>query len=84
MTKVKSKKKGHKHELTFLNTFADTVGFLEEVVVIALATAVQKVFALSRCLVIIPTWKGAFTRSYDRSSSTRIYRTTDKDTHKIS
>lgn len=64
--------------LTFLYTFTDTVRFLEEVVVVALATPVQEVFALACVLIIVPAWKCAFTGSYHRSRSTWIYSTRNK------
>lgn len=60
--------------LTFLDTFTDTIGLLEEVVVVALATAIQEVFAFSCVLVVVPAWERAFTRSHDRSHSTGIWR----------
>lgn len=63
-----------KQILTFLYTFTDTVRFLEEVVMVALAPAIQEVFAFSRVLVIVPAWEGAFTGSYNWSCSTWIYR----------
>lgn len=65
---------GLKHEmsLTFLDTFTDTIGLLEEVVVVALATAIQEVFASSCALVVVPAWEGALTGSHERSHSTGI------------
>lgn len=62
-----------KHILTFLYTFADAVRFLEEIVMVALATAVQEVFAFSPIVVVVPAWKGAFTGSDNWSCSTWIY-----------
>lgn len=64
-------------------TFTDTVRFLEEVVMVALATAIQEVFAFSRILVIVPAWEGAFTGSYNWSCSTWIYRETDEESDTI-
>lgn len=64
--------------LTFLYTFTDTVRFLEEVVVVALATPIQEVFALAGVLIIVPAWKGAFTGSYDWSCSAWIYSITNR------
>lgn len=58
--------------LTFLDTFTDTIGLLEEVVVVALATAIQEVFASSCGLVVVPAWEGALTGSHERSHSTGI------------
>lgn len=56
----------------FLYTFADAVRFLEEIVMVALATAVQEVFAFSPIVVVVPAWKGAFTGSDNWSCSTWI------------
>lgn len=39
---------------------------------IALATAVQEVFAFSRVLVVVPAWEGALTRSHNWGHSTGI------------
>ena len=63
-----------KQILTFLYAFTDTVRFLEEVVMVSLATAIQEVFAFSRILVVVPAWEGAFTGSDDWSCSTWICR----------
>ncbi len=71
---VKKKERDQEQILTFLYTFTDTVRFLEEVVMVALATTIQEVLALTRVLVIIPAREGAFTGSYDWSCSTWIYR----------
>lgn len=57
---------------TFLDTFTDTIGLLEEVVVVALATAIQEVFASSCGLVVVPAWEGALTGSHERSHSAGI------------
>lgn len=64
--------------LTFLYTFTDTVRLLEEVVMVALATAIQEVFAFSHILVIVPAWEGALTGSHNRSHSALIYRERDR------
>jgi len=40
---------------------------------VALATAVQEVFAFSPIVVVVPAWKGAFTGSDNWSCSTWIY-----------
>lgn len=66
--------KGIKNDatLTFLDTFTDTIRLLEEVVVVALATTIQEVFAFSCVLVVVPAWEGALTWSHDRSHSTGI------------
>lgn len=67
------KHKKKRHLLTFLYTFTDTVRFLEEVVMVALATTVQEVFACSCFLVKVPAWERGLARSYDWSCSTWIY-----------
>lgn len=64
-----------KYNLTFLNTFNDAVGFLEEVVMVALATAVEEVLAFSCVPVVVPAREGAFTRSYNWSCRARICKT---------
>ncbi len=56
-----------------MDTFTDTVRFLEEVVMVALATAIQEVFTFSCILVIVPAWEGAFTGSDDWRCSTWVY-----------
>lgn len=58
--------------LTFLDAITDAIGFLEEVIVVALATAVQEVFAFSCVLVIVPAWERALTRSHNWGHSTGI------------
>lgn len=58
--------------LTFLDAITDTIGLLEEVVVVALATSVQEVFAFSCILVVVPAWESALTRSHNWGRSTGI------------
>lgn len=58
--------------LAFLDTITDAIGLLEEVIVVALATAVQEVFAFSCVLVVVPAWEGALTRSHHWGHSTGI------------
>lgn len=53
--------------LTFLDTFTDAIRLLEEVVVVALATSVQEVFACSCFLVVEPAREGSLTGADDRS-----------------
>lgn len=74
------KVKVEKQILTFLYTFTDAVRFLEEVVMVALATAIQEVFAFSCILVVVPAWEGAFTGSDHWSCSTRVCRETVRGT----
>lgn len=58
--------------ITFLDAFTDAIGLLEEVVVVALATAVQEVFASPCVLVVVPAWEGALAGSHQRSHSTGV------------
>lgn len=58
--------------LTFLDTITDAIGLLEEVIVVALATAVQEVFAFSCVLVVVPAWERALTGPHDWGHSTGI------------
>lgn len=61
-----------------MNTFADAVGLLEEVVVVALAASIEKVFAFSSLLVVVPAWEGSLTGSNNWSRSTWVYRQRDR------
>lgn len=63
--------------LTFLYTFTNTVRLLKEVVIVALTTAIQEVFAFSCILVIVPAGEGALTGSHNWSHSTWVYRERD-------
>lgn len=58
--------------LTFLDAVADAIGLLEEVVVVALATAVQEVFAFSRVLVVVPARERALTGPHHRGQSAGV------------
>lgn len=72
--------KEKKPSLTFSYTFTDAVGLLQEVVVVALAAAVQEVFALARALVVVPARERPFTGSDDRRRSAGVYRTRGNQT----